>query len=221
MTEQDTTKLHNTEEAQEAADETKAATEEKEVANTPTPATVPQAAHREAAWYAVHTYSGYEQAAVRNLMQRVESLNMGHLIFDAVVPTEVRVRMKGGKRVEERERIYPGYILVNMILTEESQFVVRTTPRISGFVGAKKGTPQPLPQKEVEELFARMSAQTARHHIDLHPGDTVQITDGPFKDQEGKVAEVDEERGKVRVLVPMFGRDTPVELDYAQVRRIS
>ncbi|GIW69217.1 MAG: transcription termination/antitermination protein NusG [Candidatus Parcubacteria bacterium] len=173
-------------------------------------------------WYAVHTYSGYEQAAVRNLMQRVESLNVGHLIFEAVIPTETRVRMKGGKRVEERERIYPGYILVRMILTEESQFIVRTTPRISGFVGgARGGVPTPLSQKEVDALFARIQSQTAKHHIDLHPGDTVQIIDGPFKDQEGRVGEVDEERGMVRVLVPMFGRDTPVELDYAQVRRIS
>ncbi len=175
----------------------------------------------EAAWYAVHTYSGYEYAAVRNLMQRVESLNVGHLIFEAVVPTEARVRMKGGKRVEERERIYPGYILVKMIPTEESIFIVRSTPRISGFVGARGGKPTPLSKKEVEELFARMESAGARHRIDLHPGDTVQITDGPFKDQEGKVAAVDEERGKIRVLVPMFGRETPLELDYAQVRRIS
>jgi transcriptional antiterminator NusG len=169
-------------------------------------------------WYVIHTYAGYENAVLRNLKQRIESLGMEEKIFDVVVPTEKKIKIKGGKRVEEEEKIYPGYVLVDMIVTDDSWYVVRNTPRVTGFVGSGV-YPVPIDKKEVDALFARMSAHTAKHTIDLSSGDIVMIIDGPFKDLEGKVSEVDEERGKVKVLVAMFGRETPVELDFLQVKR--
>jgi len=170
-------------------------------------------------WYTLQTYSGYEEAVKRNIMQRRDSMGMQNLIFDVIVPTEKKIVVKGGKRVEVKERIFPGYVLVHMIVTDESWYIARNTPRVTGFVGS--GTqPVPLTDQEVQELFARMEKDTATHAIDLAIGDAVKITDGPFKDLEGKVGSVDEERGKVRVLVPMFGRETPVELDFVQVRHI-
>lgn len=169
-------------------------------------------------WYVIHTYAGYENAVQRNLKQRIESLGMEEKIFDVVVPTEKKIKIKGGKRVEEEEKIYPGYVLVDMIVTDDSWYVVRNTPRVTGFVGSGV-FPVPVDKKEVDSLFARMNAHTAKHKIDLSTGDIVSIIDGPFKDLEGKVSEVDEERGKVKVLVAMFGRETPVELDFLQVRK--
>jgi transcriptional antiterminator NusG len=170
-------------------------------------------------WYAIHTYSGYENAVARNLRQRIDSLNMNEKIFDVVVPTEKKIRVKGGKRVTEEERIYPGYVLVEMIVDDESWFVVRNTPRVTGFVGS--GTqPVPLSQEEYNSLMNRMSTETVKHKVDLGIGDLVLIVDGPFKELEGKVGEVDEESGKIKVLVSMFGRETPVELDYLQVKRV-
>jgi transcription termination/antitermination protein NusG len=170
-------------------------------------------------WYAIHTYAGYEKAVQRNLKQRIESLGVEDRIFDVVVPTEKKIKIKGGKRVEEEEKIYPGYLLVNMIVDENSWYVVRNTPRVTGFVGSGV-QPVPLEDKEIEILFSRMRSDTVKHKIDLAVDDAVIVADGPFKDLEGKVGEVDEERGKVKVLVPMFGRETPVELDFLQVRRI-
>ncbi len=170
-------------------------------------------------WYAIHTYAGYENAVVRNLKQRVESLGMGDRIFNIVVPTEKKIKIKGGKRVEEEEKIYPGYVLVNMVVTDDSWYVVRNTPRVTGFVGSGV-TPVPLEDKEIDELFKRMEADTPKHAIDLVAGDHVLIVDGPFKDLEGKIGDIDEDRGKVKVLVSMFGRETPVELDFLQVKRI-
>jgi transcriptional antiterminator NusG len=169
-------------------------------------------------WYVIHTYAGYENAVMRNLKQRIESLGMEDKIFNVIVPTEKKIKIKAGKRVEEEEKIYPGYILVDMIVTEDSWFVVRNTPRVTGFVGSGV-YPVPIDPKEVEELFGRMNAHTAKHKIDLSVNDSIVIVDGPFKDLEGKVNEVDEERGKVKVLVAMFGRETPVELDFLQVRK--
>ena len=170
-------------------------------------------------WYVIHTYSGYEEAVARNLKQRIASMNMQDQIFDVIVPTEKKVSVKGGKRVEINEKIYPGYVLVHMIVNDESWFVVRNTPRVTGFVGA--GTqPVPIDESEVDALFKRMNSDTAKHKIELSIGDAVVIADGPFKDLEGKVGEIDEERGKVKVMVPMFGRETPVELDFLQVKSI-
>ena len=170
-------------------------------------------------WYAIHTYAGYENAVARNLKQRIESLDMGNKIFNVIVPLEKKVKVKGGKRETVEERIYPGYVLVDMTVTDDSWYVVRNTPRVTGFVGAGV-VPVPLEKKEVEELFARMGDETVKHNIDLTIGEAVQIVDGPFKEFEGKVSELDEERGKVKVLVSMFGRETPVELDFLQVKRI-
>lgn len=170
-------------------------------------------------WYAIHTYAGYENAVARNLKQRIESLNMEDKIFDVVVPTEKKIKVKGGKRVEEEEKIYPGYILVDMVVTDDSWYVVRNTPRVTGFVGSGVH-PVPLGEKEINALFARMDSGSVKHNIDFVPDDIVRIADGPFKDLEGKISEVDLERGKVKVLVSMFGRETPVELDFLQVKKI-
>lgn len=170
-------------------------------------------------WYAIHTYSGYENAVARNLKQRIESLGMEDKIFNVLVPTEKKVKIKGNKRVEEDEKIYPGYVLVDMIVNDDSWYVVRNTPRVTGFVGSGV-FPVPLDKKEIEALFGRMNSGMVKHNIDLAIDDAVKIADGPFKDLEGKVGEVDEERGKVKVLVPMFGRETPVELDFLQVKKI-
>lgn len=170
-------------------------------------------------WYAIHTYSGYENAVARNLKQRIESLGMQDRIFDVVVPTEKKIRVKGGKRVVEEERIYPGYVLVDMVVTDESWYVVRNTPRVTGFVGS--GTqPVPLSQEEFDSLMNRMHTDVVKHKVDFSLDDMVTIVDGPFRELEGKIGEIDEERGKVKVLVSMFGRETPVELDFLQVKKI-
>jgi len=170
-------------------------------------------------WYVIHTYAGYENAVQRNLKQRIESLGMEDKIFDVIVPTEKKIKIKNGKRVEEEEKIYPGYILVDMIVTDDSWYVVRNTPRVTGFVGSGV-YPVPIDKKEVDSLFARMNKDMATHKIDLSKDDAILIIDGPFKELEGKVSEVDEERGKVKVLVNMFGRETPVELDFLQLKKI-
>ena len=177
-----------------------------------------QKIHEGRNWYVIHTYAGYENAVLNNLKQRIDSLGMQDRIFNVVVPTEKKIKIKGGKRVEEEEKIYPGYVLVDMIVTDDSWYVVRNTPRVTGFVGSGV-YPVPLAPKEAEDLFKRMSNDNVTHTIDLAVDEQVIITDGPFKDLEGKVAEVDEQRGKVKVLVSMFGRETPVELDFLQVKR--
>src|SRR5882672_8741616 len=140
-------------------------------------------------WYVIHTYAGYENAVMRNLKQRIESLGMEGKIFNVVVPTEKKIKIKGGKRVEVEEKIYPGYVLVDMIVTDDSWYVVRNTPRVTGFVGAGVN-PVPLKQEEVDYLFKKMDAGTAKHNIDLAIGEVVRIVDGPFKELEGNVASV-------------------------------
>ena len=170
-------------------------------------------------WYAIHTYAGYENVVLRNLRQRIDSLGMHDKIFNVIVPIEKKVKIKAGKRVEVEEKIYPGYVLVGMIVTDDSWYVVRNTPRVTGFVGAGVN-PVPLKQDEVDFLFKKMGAETTKHNIDMVPGESVLITDGPFKDLEGKINSVDQDRGKVKVLVAMFGRDTPIELDFLQVCKI-
>lgn len=170
-------------------------------------------------WYAVHTYSGYENAVLRNLKQRIDSLGMQDKIFNVVIPTEKKIKVTGGKRQTVEEKIYPGYILVDMIVDDESWYVVRNTPRVTGFVGSGV-TPVPLTEEEMGSLFKRMSTDTAKHKIDFTIGEPVVVADGPFKDLEGRVGEIDEEKGKVKVLVSMFGRETPVELDFLQVKKI-
>lgn len=178
-----------------------------------------QQPNRDRNWYAIHTYAGYENAVAKNLQQRIESLGMEDKIFNVLVPMEKKIKIKGGKRVEVMEKIYPGYVLVDMIVTDDSWYIVRNTPRVTGFVGSGV-YPVPLSQKEVDELFSRMNTDTAKHKIDLLVGEVVMIVDGPFKDLEGRVDEVDEDRGKIKVNVSMFGRETPVEIDFLQVKKI-
>jgi len=169
-------------------------------------------------WYAIHTYAGYENVVLRNLKQRIDSLGMNNNIFNVIIPIEKKIKIKAGKRVEVEEKIYPGYVLVDMIVTDDSWYVVRNTPRVTGFVGA--GTsPVPLKKEEVEYLFKKMNTNVTKHKINLVIDETVLITDGPFKDLEGKVNSIDVERGKIKVLVSMFGRETPVELDFLQVKK--
>ncbi|MEK7193369.1 MAG: transcription termination/antitermination protein NusG [Patescibacteria group bacterium] len=184
------------------------------------PSSSTQNQKEERQWYAVHTYSGYEEAVARYLKQRVESLSMGDKIFNVVVPKEKIVRIKGGRRHTVEEKTYPGYVLVEMAMTDDSWYVVRNTPRVTGFVGADSTKPTPLSKEEVESLLARTDRDEGKMTIDLAVGDLVKITDGPFKDYDAKVSEVDEEKGKVKVLVPVFGRDTAVELDSLQVKKV-
>lgn len=175
---------------------------------------------KERHWYAIHTYSGYEDAVARYLKQRVDSLAMNDKIFNIIVPKETKVKIKNGKRRMVEEKIYPGYVLVDMFLTEDSWYVVRNTPRVTGFVGPDSTTPVPLSKDEIDALMARMGDKETKFRVELQVGEAVKIADGPFKDYEAKVSEVDEEKGKVKVLVPIFGRDTVVELDSLQVQKI-
>jgi len=170
-------------------------------------------------WYVIHTYSGYEDAVAKNLKQRIESLGMEDKIFNIIVPKEKKIKIKAGKRKVVEEKIYPGYVLVEMIVTDDSWYVVRNTPNVTGFVGAGT-TPVPVSLPEIENLKKRITEEEPQYKIEVRPGELVKITDGPFKDFEGKVSEIDEERGKVKVLVNMFGRDTPVELDSLQIKKI-
>ena len=170
-------------------------------------------------WYVLHTYSGYEENVARNLRQRIESMDMEDKIFNVLIPTENRIKIKNGKRRVVTEKIFPGYVLVEMIVTDDSWYVVRNTPNVTGFVGSGT-TPNPISEEEVRALLQRMGVAEPKYKIDVEAGTPVRITDGPFKDFEGKVSEVDEGRGKVKVLVSMFGRETPVELDFLQVKKL-
>jgi len=167
----------------------------------------------------LHTYSGYEDAVAQNLNQRIESLGMEDKIFNVLVPKEKKIKIKGGKRVTVEEKIYPGYVLVEMIVTDDSWYVVRNTPRVTGFVGSGT-TPVSVSGTEIEILQKRMGVEEPTYKIDVAIGDAVKITDGPFKDFDGKISAIDEEKGKITALVSMFGRETPVELDYLQIRKI-
>jgi len=175
---------------------------------------------RERGWYAIHTYAGYENAVERNLRQRIESLGMQDLIFDVIVPTEKVVKIKNGKRVEVDEKIYPGYVLVDMIVTEDSWYVVRNTPRVTGFIGAGGTDPVPLKKEEVEAIFERMRKSRVKDNAEYEIGEVVNIIDGPFAGFEGKINSIDTEKGKVKLLVSMFGRETPVELDFVQIKKL-
>lgn len=168
----------------------------------------------------LHTYSGYEDAVARNLKQRIESLDMADKIFNVLVPKEKKIKIKNGKRKTVEEKIYPGYVLVEMIVTDDSWYVVRNTPRVTGFIGA--GTvPIPVSSEEIKELQKRMvGAGESKYKIEFSIGDPVKIVDGPFKDFDGKVSEVDEERGKVKIMISMFGRETAVELDSLQIKKL-
>jgi len=178
-----------------------------------------QILHQGKRWYALHTYSGYEENVASNLRQRTESMDMQDQIFEVLVPTETRFKIKGGKRTKVREKIFPGYVLVNMIVSDESWYVVRNTPNVTGFIGSGT-TPTPVSEAEIKNLQKRMGIEEPKYVIDVDEGTTVKIVDGPFKDYEGKVAEVDAARGKIKVLVSMFGHETPVELDFLQIKKL-
>ncbi len=171
-------------------------------------------------WYAAHTYAGYEDAVARYLRQRVDSLGMNDKIFRIVVPKEKKIKVRDGKRMTVEEKIYPGYVLVEMIMEPDSWYVVRNTPRVTGFVGPDPTNPIPLSYGEIEALMARMSEEEPKFKFDISVGETVRIIDGPFKDYDGKIAEIDSEKGKIKVMVPVFGRDTAVELDSLQVKKL-
>ncbi|NQV89861.1 transcription termination/antitermination protein NusG [Candidatus Uhrbacteria bacterium] len=170
-------------------------------------------------WFAIHTYSGYEENVMENLNQRIETMDMEEKIFSVLVPKEKKIKIKNGKRKVIEEKIFPGYVLVEMLVTDDSWYVVRNTPNVTGFIGTGT-TPTPIAEEEMEALKKRMGVDEPEFKMDVEKGSSIQITDGPFKGQEGKVSEVDEERGKVKVLVNLFGRETPVELDFLQVKKI-
>ncbi len=177
------------------------------------------AAPQERAWYIVHCYSGAEHKVKHNLEQRIASLGMQHKIFNIVIPEEEEIEIKEGKKRPVRKRIYPGYLLVEMIMDEDSWAVVRFTPGVTGFVGM--GTqPTPLRPEEVQAIFKRMESKAPRIRVTFKPGQKVRITEGPFADFVGIVDEIDPDKAKVRVLVSFFGRETPVELDFTQVEKI-
>ncbi len=179
----------------------------------------PDAEHEDGrAWYVVHCYSGYENKVRHNLEQRIESMGMKDKIFDVVVPTEEEIEVKEGKRRTVERRVFPGYILVNLLLSEESWYVVRNTPGVTGFVGMGN-TPTPLRPEEVAQIIKRMEAEAPRIKVTFKSGERVRIVDGPFNDFRGTVSEIDMERAKVRVMVNFFGRETPVELDFLQVEK--
>ena len=155
----------------------------------------------------------------RNLRQRIESMDMQDLIFDVMVPTEKKIKIKSGKRTVVEEKIYPGYVLVDMVVTDASWYVVRNTPNVTGFIGLGT-TPTPVNPEEINMLKKRMGVAEPKYKIDVKVGDSVKINDGPFKDFDGKIQEVDEDKGKVKVFVSIFGRETPVELDFLQIKKI-
>jgi len=169
-------------------------------------------------WYVIHCYSGYENKVRHNLEQRIETMDMKDKIFDVVVPTEEEIEVKEGKRRTVERRVFPGYILVQMIMDEDSWYVVRNTPGVTGFVGMGN-EPTPLRPEEVAQIVKRMEAEAPRIKVTYKPGQKVRIIDGPFNDFIGTVDEIDMERAKVRVMVSFFGRETPVELDFLQVEK--
>jgi transcriptional antiterminator NusG len=170
-------------------------------------------------WYVLHTYSGYEENVTQNLKQRIESMDMEDKIFQVLVPKEKKIKISNGKRKVVEEKIFPGYVLVEMVVTDDSWYAVRNTPNVTGFIGT--GTvPTPISEDEIKGLQKRMGVEEPKFKIDVTPDTPVRIIDGPFKNLDGKVIEVDQERGKIKVLISMFGRETPMELDFLQIKKI-
>ncbi len=170
-------------------------------------------------WYAIHTYSGYEEKVAESIKQRIQAVDMADKIFDAIVPKEKQIQIKNGKRKIVEAKIFQGYVLVEMKLTDETWYIVRNTPGCTGFVGS--GTePTPVSEKEIAKIKKRMGVEDPKHQIDFSEGEVVSIVDGPFKGFDGAVSEIDTTKGKLKVMVSMFGRDTPVELDALQVKKV-
>lgn len=169
-------------------------------------------------WYAIHTYSGYEEKVAESIRQRINAVDMADKIFDCIVPKEKQIQIKNGKRKIVDAKIFQGYVLVEMKLTDETWYIVRNTPGVTGFVGADT-TPTPVSEHEIRKIKKRMGVEEPKHQIDFSEGEVVSITDGPFKGFDGSIAEIDATKGKIKVMVSMFGRDTPVELDALQVKK--
>ncbi len=170
------------------------------------------------AWYAIHTYSGYEEKVADSIRQRIQTVDMADKIFDVMVPKEKQIQIKNGKRKVVEEKIFQGYALVEMKLTDETWYIIRNTPGVTGFVGADT-TPTPVSDAEIRKIKKRMGVEDPKYQINFSEGEVVNIIDGPFKGFEGAVAEIDAVKGKLKVMVSMFGRDTPVELDALQVSK--
>jgi transcriptional antiterminator NusG len=170
-------------------------------------------------WYAIHTYSGYEEKVAESIRQRADSLDMKDKIFQVLVPKEKMIEIKNGKRRVVEKRIFQGYVLVEIKMSEDAWYIVRNTPGVTGFVGS--GTePTPVSKEEIEKIQKRMGLEQPKHKMDFRLGDIVSIVDGPFKGFDGAINEIDAAKGKLKVLVNMFGRETPVELDSLQVKRV-
>lgn len=171
-------------------------------------------------WYAIHTYSGYEEKVAESIRQRVDSVDMADKIFDVMVPKEKQIEIKNGKRKIVEKKIFQGYVLVEMKMTEDAWYIIRNTPGVTGFVGS--GTsPSPVSDDEISKIKKRMGVDEPKHRIDFSVGEVVNIIDGPFKAFDGAISEIDTQKGKIKVMVSMFGRDTPVELDALQVKKVS
>ena len=173
----------------------------------------------ERGWYVIHTYTGYEDQVADNLRQRIESMGMNEQIFNVLVPTEKQIEIKNGKRRVVERKIFPGYVLVDMIVSDDSWYVVRNTPNVTGFIGLGV-RPTPMSTLEVDRIKKRMGVEEPKYKIELVPTDLVKITDGPLKGFEGSVSEINADQGKIKVLVNMFGRETPVNLDFLQVKKL-
>jgi len=170
-------------------------------------------------WYVIHTYSGYEEQVADNLKQRIESFGMEDKIFDVIVPKEKQIEIRNGKRRTVEKRIFPGYVLVDMIVDDDSWYVVRNTPNVTGFIGFGV-RPTPMSLDEIERIKKRMGVEEPKYKIEFSINDLVRITDGALKGFEAKVEDIDHDKGKIKVLVNMFGRETPVNLDFLQVKKI-
>ena len=170
-------------------------------------------------WYVVHIYSGYEKKVQTNLEKRIETTGMQDKIFTILIPEEEEVQVKGGVKKTVVKKVYPGYVLVEMIMTDDSWYIVRNTPGVTGFVGAGS-KPVPLEDYEVEKIFKLMGLKKQALRFDVKVGDKIQVTEGPFEDFMGSITAIDMDRGKIHVLVSMFGRDTPLELAFDQIREI-
>jgi len=170
-------------------------------------------------WYAVHTYAGYEDQVADSLKQRISSLGMEDKIFDVLVPKEKQIEVKNGRRRTVEKKILPGYVLAEMIVTDDSWYVVRNTPNVTGFIGFGV-QPTPMQPDEIDRIKRRMGVDEPKYEIELSVGDLVRVGDGPFKGFEGKVQEIDQDKGKIKVLIGMFGRETPMLLDFLQVKKM-
>ena len=199
--------------------EAPAAPVEEPVVETTAPSVVPQQEGDGRRWYVIHTYSGYENKVKANLEHRISSMDMGDKIFQVLVPTEEEIEIKNGKRHPVERKVFPGYVLVDMVMGDDSWYVVRNTPGVTSFVGSGS-KPTPLTDSEVKAILRQIKLDAPKYKVAFTKGEAVRVTDGPFTDLHGVVEEVNPERNKVKVLVSIFGRETPVELDFLQIEKL-